>query len=595
MEYRLEIAGRFCSLEDREFTFPLGATMIAGRNGSGKSSLLRTINWAWADTAIGDRGNLAPRPDGIYTLRLANGVFDVISGRTEKEGLVFKGSCPTGELKGERKENYKKFLGWLDISGNEKDIILERIQFDPASPSIFTFVPKRLLEEVTASLSPRTRAYQAKYKNLMAGRDLIATELKQAKQRSQDLSGSEYISTEQIEQEIELEYAKINGRPEPFKLAYFKRSLVDLQNELRVLEAAYKSFIATVEKQQQDLELQLSGIDISNTSLDENELKREREEILIKLAMAYGEIENLKMNLVSPKPCENCGIPLLEGKDKYVVANLESIKQTEGFIAGKKYLFDKDDTKKKNLDRLLKLSEIKRKLATLQANIAEKSIEYDAAKKEKEEKIAKVEKEISDCQDAEPFWNKVSKLQQRLAIIRDNNERVKKLEDQAEIIKELEHKFICYDFHRAAGIRDLLYSHFTQQCSRFSAAVNEVLYACDLGKIEFVPEFGKLDNSIEKIRLRHCHKGNWRPYAECEDSLKKILDFAAWIANRQLNPKKVDCLKLMMVDDVGSIFDERLERFLSYLREQPVVLLFAWAFRDCEKYLKPVQTIILGE
>jgi hypothetical protein len=590
MTYKLTINGRFCCIEDKEFEFLTGANFLFGPNGSGKSSLLRAINWAWADMAIGDRGNLAPRPEGTYTLRLANGVFDITSGRTEREGLIFSGSYPNGELKGERKENYKKFLGWLDISGNEKETILERIQFDPASPSIFTFVPKRLLEEVTASLSPRTKVYQAKYKNLMIERDLIATELKQAKQRSQDLSGSEYTSTEQIEDEIKLEIAKINNRPEPFKLAYFERNLLDTQNELKAIETNYRNFVTITDKQCQELRSKLT-----NVEFDEEQVKKERDAIFAKIAMTFAELKRLNESLVNPKPCENCGVLLLEDDNKYIVANLESIKQTKEFIKAKHYLYDADNAKKDSLDKLLKLAEIKRQLVRLETNLSEKTTEYEKLVTERKTKIQSIQTTIKNCQDSKPFWDKISELQQRLAIIRDNNERVKKLEDQSEIIKEFEHKFICYDFHRTAGIRDLLYSHFTQQCSRFSSAVNEVLYACDLGKIEFVPESGKLDNSIEKIRLRHCHKGNWRPYDQCEDSLKKILDFAAWLANRNLNPKKVDCLKLMMVDDVGSIFDERLERFLSYLREQPVVLLFAWAFRDCEKYLKPVQTIILGE
>ena len=139
--------------------------------------------------------------------------------------------------------------------------------------------------------------------------------------------------------------------------------------------------------------------------------------------------------------------------------------------------------------------------------------------------------------------------------------------------------------------------HFVDQCSQFSGKVNEVLYACDLGEIEFVPEFDKSGMNVERIRPRHKWQSNWRPYAECEDSLKKILDFAAWWAGRLLNPKKIDELKLLLVDDLagGQIFDKRLERFLGYLSTLPVVLLFAWANRDCEKYLKSVQTIILGE
>ncbi len=593
MEYKLQIAGRYNTLEDCEFVFPLGTNFITGQNGSGKSSLLKAVTLALFRKAVGDRGHEWTKkelPDGYYTLKLANGIFDVTNGRTEKEGLIFKGIYPLGELKGEREENHNKFLGWLDIKPRQAfSTILERIQFDPASPSIFTFQQKTLIESVTSALSERTRVYQSCFDNLTVKRKLIEEELKQARRDAQNISGSEYVSTTEIEQEIGLEYVKVNGRPESFKLTYFERNLNELQQNLQALETGQKAFIATVNKQTQLLRSQLS-----DTEFDEEQVRRERDEILKKLTTLDNEIVRLRNSLVSPKPCENCGALLLESKDKYVKADLKAIEKVKETIIDKIFSHDGAKHTKENLDKIIKLAESKRQLAQLEIKLSEKTAEYEKAIIEKKDKIQVIYAEIKSCKEAKPFWNKIAELRQRLAIVKDNNERLEKFNAQAKIIKEFEQKFLRYDFHRTGGIRDLLYGHFTNQCSRFSSAVNEVLYDCDLGKIEFVPEFGK-DGNIEKIRLRHFEKGEWRPYNEREDSLRKILDLAAWLANKNLNPKKVDCLKLMLLDDFAHVYDERLGRFLNYLSLQPVVLLFAWAYKDALKLFKPVQTIVLGE
>lgn len=590
MQYKLQINGRFCTsaLEDREFNFVKGLNFLSAKNGVGKSSLLRALTLALLDKAVGDNGNQASRPSGLYTLNLANHVFNVSCGRSEKEGLFFTGQMPLGELKGERQENVSKFLNWLEIKPNTAfDTLLERIQFDPASPSLFKLTERKLLDSVTSSLSERTKVYQLKFNNIKTTRDQLAKELEQAKREAQLLSGSECASTAEIEEAIKLEHAKINGRPEPMRLPYLERDLQNLNAELKALQASYLSYVAATQKQ-----IDVFQAELKHTDFDENEVRSERDQLIKTLTNAETEIRRLQANVFSPKPCAACGTPLLEGKEKYIVADVAAIAETKQQIEKNKLSQAQAHEKKQNCDQLLQMAEIKRKLESLKRELAEKTAAHELNCEAKQQKIAETATLLKVGQEALPLWESLTKLEDQLKFIKSNNERYQRLQTQASLIEQIEKKFFAYDFHLNAGIRDLLYGHFVQQCSRFSKEVNEVLYACDLGQVEFIPEFDQNGN-VEKIRLRHFDKGEWLPYEAREGSMKVMLNFAAWTANKNLNPKKVDELQLILLDDFGHIFSERLERVLNYLSTLPVVLLFAWANQESEKLFKPVQTIIL--
>jgi hypothetical protein len=298
--------------------------------------------------------------------------------------------------------------------------------------------------------------------------------------------------------------------------------------------------------------------------------------------------------VLKPLDCPSCHEALLYQDEALILANKAAIEQAKAHLTK---LLSQETTlalEKSACDDTLAQVDLKAKIEKLKIERGEKETAYQQAHADLVQKIAQLQEKVQKSKDADPTWQEIAKLEQKVRDVQHNNGRYNRYLEIEKELTPLREKLARYEFMAGkSGFVLFRNQEFLQQASQYTKLINEVLSDLNEGKIEFEPTYAD-DGSVSGVSAFHCNKkGEWFDYDQLEASLQTILDFAAFLVQRRLNPHGVDALELLLVDDPAHLSDSRrIVPLLEYINQLPLVSVMAWSY-SIDGLVKPTQIIKL--
>ena len=589
MEYSLKI-GQFGCLADLELDFSTGLNVITGAHGAGKSTLLRALQTTLFDRAFGSKHKQMGKT-GYHAIALKNHVFDVQQGHNEHEGRYFRGVIGGQQLQGEYPENHAKFLRYFDVdSAAAWETLKERVLFYDETKTLLDKDDRGIVAALTKILGRDSQRTQTACERIKKQASDLKVKIDKLKDESRASSGLQLASTTEYEERAGLLWLQVVGTLRPFELPYEKKRLAEVENEQIRVEKEFGVYRSNNEKQIAALQAKLTG-----EQFDEVKVKQKRDELIGQLFVIQKLIQQTQRQITEPLDCPACHAGLLWQDDSLVLANTAAIETAKNDLARLQSQETKLALEKSTCDDQLAQIDIRKQVEKLQSERKEKESAHEAKRIESVQKVVQHDELIKKSDAAQSVWQEIEKLERTIKDIQDNNGRYDRFLEIQNELTVLEPEFARQSFMASPnGFVLFRNQEFMQQAGQYSRLINDTLGALSLGKIEFEPVFEE-DGSILRVKVFHFdpNRKDWRELDERESSLNVILSFCAFLAQRKLNPQKIDELELIMIDDLPHLSDpKRLAPLLEYINQLPLVTVLSWSM-EMTNLVRPAQIIKL--
>lgn len=588
MNYRLEIESFGC-ISDLNVDLSTGLNYVYGEHGSGKSTFLRALQTTLFGKAFGGKHKQMGKA-GCHQISLQNHVFDVTQGHNERDGKFFRGDINGQKLEGEYAENREKFLRHFDVTPKTAwDVLTSRLLFYYHTPTLWAKTDTEMVSYLTKALGQDVQRIQVAHDKIKKDAKTLKDKIATLELESKNSSGLELASTAEYDQKIAELKLTVAGTFEPYMLITEEPRLVGFERELKNLESSHTFYLNSNKKQTDDLEAKLT-----NKEFDEKTVRERRDALIAELADLQKQIKQVRAQVLKPLDCPACHEALLYQDQDLILANKAAIEQAKALLT--KLLSQETNLvlEKSSCDDTLAQVELKSRIEKLKTDRQEKEATYQQAHAELVQKIAQLKEKVQKSKDADPTWKEIAKLEQVVRDIQHNNKRYDRFLEIEKELAPLREELARYEFMSSKnGFVLFRNQEFLQQASQYSKLINEVLSDLNEGKIEFEPTYAD-DGSVIGVSAFHCNKkGEWFDYDQLEASLQTILDFAAFLVQRKLNPHGIDALELLLVDDPAHLSDSRrIAPLLSYINQLPLVTVLAWSY-PIDGLVKPTQVIKL--
>lgn len=588
MNYRLEIDSFGC-LKGLDLDLSTGLNYIYGEHGSGKSTFLRALQTTLFGKAFGGKHKQMGKA-GFHQISLQNHVFDVTQGYNEREGKFFTGEISGQKLEGEYAENHEKFLRHFDVTPKTAwDVLTNRMLFYYHTPTLWAKTDTEMVNYLTKVLGQDSQRIQAAHDKIKKETKALKEQIAALEIESKQSSGLELTSTAEYDQKIVELRQTVKDTFEPYMLLSEIPRLAGLERDLKNLQSSHIVYLNSNKKQTEDLETKLD-----KREFDEKTVRERRDTLIAELAELQKQIKQVRAQVLKPLDCPACHEALLYQDEDLILANTAAIEQAKALLTK---LLSQETTlalEKSACDDTLAQVELKNRIGKLKTERQEKETTYQQTHAELVQNIAQLKEKVQKSKDADPTWQEIAKLEQTVRDIQHNNKRYDRFLEIEKELTPLREELARYEFMSSrSGFVLFRNQEFLQQAGQYSELINKVLGDLGEGKIEFEPTYAD-DGSVIGVSAFHQNKkGEWFDYDQLEASLQTILDFAAFLVQRKLNPAKIDELELLLIDDPAHLSDSRrIVPLLEYINQLPLVTVLAWSY-PIDGLVKPNQIIKL--
>jgi len=580
----------FRCISKAEFEFPEGVTVLLGRNGAGKSTVIQSILLAlFGKVPSTNDKQLSPKAfNDSYRIQLSNNSFDIVQSLDSVQGQEFQATVDDIQYLGSRKEKRDRFLNWLGI--HQDAVITEvisRLLIYPYSLSILSMSDEKRASYLLSALG-NIGQIDALWKK--AGEEMrkTASQAADLESRLSDLGDLEVLSEAEIEAKISQLKASLESIPAP--------------GQIQTLEMLKADKIASKKSEQYALDkLQESyqkALDTLSPFLDTSSYVREVvqktvSELKNKLAVVNSKI-NESLSRSKPKVCPACDAKLLDKDGSLILfddieaANLLAQMRTEKTELA-------DDLEKWN--KILGAFETKDKLEQL-------TVEFNRQKESKEQRLKELDIEISklDSQielgdEHRDDWITLTDLETEYDKIKENNKIARLRADYALQLKNLKNLLQIDNFLFKFGLRSLRAKLVKQGMGALQNIINDILKQIGAdGEVRFVPVEDE-EGRIVRVEAVQINKGVERDFDFVNESEKRILALASILGVKRFAKKEMDKLNLTLFDDAFFGLDgSRLEKVARYVGSLSGVVIVAVPEDQVNKshetlleYLNPVK------
>lgn len=588
MNYRLEIDSFGC-ISDLNVDLSTGLNYVYGEHGSGKSTFLRALQTTLFGKAFGGKHKQMGKA-GFHQISLQNHVFDVTQGYNERDGKFFIGEINGQKLEGEYAENHEKFLRHFDVTSKTAwDVLTSRLLFYYHTPTLWAKTDTEMISYLTKVLGRDAQTIQLAHDKIKKETKALKERIAELEKESKNSSGLELSSTAEYDQKIAELRLTVTGTFEPYMLKIESNNLTALERELKNLESNHTFYLGSNKKQITDLETKLT-----NKEFDEKIVRERRDALIAELAELQKQIKQVRAQVLKPLDCPACHEALLYQDEALISADKAAIEQAKTLLAKLSSQETVLALEKSACDDTLAQVEIKSRIEKLKTERQEKETVYQQTHTDLVQKIAQLREKVQKSKDADPTWQEIAKLEQKVRDVRHNNGRYNRYLEIEKELKPLREELTRYEFMSGKnGFVLFRNQEFLQQASQYTKLINEVLSDLNEGRIEFEPTYAD-DGSVIGVSAFHCNKkGEWFDYDQLEASLQTILDFAAFLVQRKLNPHGIDALELVLIDDPAHLSDSgRIVPLLQYINQLSLVTVMAWSY-SIDGLVKPTQIIKL--
>lgn len=588
MNYRLEIDSFGC-ISDLNVDLSTGLNYVYGEHGSGKSTFLRALQTTLFGKAFGGKHKQMGKA-GYHQISLQNHVFDVIQGHNEHEGKFFRGEINGQRLEGEYAENHEKFLRHFDVTSKTAwDVLTSRLLFYYHTPTLWAKTDTEMVSYLTKVLGRDAQTIQLAHDKIKKETRALKERIAELEKESKNSSGLELSSTAEYDQKIAELRQTVTGTFEPYMLKIESNNLIALERELKNLESNHTFYLGSNKKQITDLETKLT-----NKEFDEKIVRERRDVLIAELAELQKQIKQVRAQVLKPLDCPACHEALLYQDEALILANTDAIDQAKAQLTKLQNQETVLALEKSACDDTLAQVEIKSRIEKLKTERQEKETVYQQTHADLVQKIAQLREKVQKSKDADPTWQEIAKLEQKVRDVQHNNGRYNRYLEIEKELKPLREELARYEFMSGkSGFVLFRNDEFLRQAGQYSELINEVLSDLNEGRIEFEPTYAD-DGSVIGVSAFHQNKrGEWFDYDQLEASLQTILDFAAFLVQRKLNPHGIDALELVLIDDPAHLSDSgRIVPLLEYINQLPLVTVMAWSY-SIDGLVKPNQMIKL--
>ena len=588
MNYRLEIDSFGC-ISDLNVDLSNGLNYVYGEHGSGKSTFLRALQTTLFGKAFGGKHKQMGKA-GYHQISLQNHVFDVVQGHNEHEGKFFRGEINGQKLEGEYAENHEKFLRHFDVTSKTAwDVLTSRLLFYYHTPTLWVKTDTEMVSYLTRVLGRDAQRIQLAHDKIKKETKALKERIADLEKESKNSSGLELSSTAEYDQKIAELRQTVTRTFEPYMLKIESNNLTALERELKNLESNHTFYLGSNKKQITDLETKLT-----NKEFDEKTVRERRDALIAELAELQKQIKQVRAQVLKPLDCPACHEALLYQDEALILADKAAIEQAKTLLAKLSGQETALALEKSACDDTLAQVGFKNKIEKLKTERQEKETVYQQTHTDLVQKIAQLKEKVQKSKDADPTWQEIAKLEQRVCDIQHNNGRYNRYLEIEKELKPLREELARHEFMSGKdGFVLFRNQEFLQQADQYTKLINSVLGDLGEGRIEFKTTYGDDDSVIGVSALHQNKRGEWFDYDQLEASLQTLLDFAGFLVQRKLNPAKIDELELLLIDDPAHLSDsKRIVPLLEYINQLPLVTVMAWSY-PIDRLVKPTQLIRL--
>lgn len=590
MNYRLEI-DHFGCLRNLDLDLSEGLNYVYGKHGSGKSTLLRLLQLILTGKAFGSKHKQMPMTKADYhQARLQNHVFDVVQGHNEKAGKFFTGQINGENLAGEYAENHEKFLRHFDTTAKFAwEVLTNRIFFYDHTPTLWAKTDTEMVNYLTGILGRDAQRIKIAHDRIKENAKKISKQIEALETESKNSSGLELSSTSEYDQKIVELRQTVAGTFEPYILKMELNNLSALERELKNLQLNHTFYLNANRKQTEELATKLS-----KKEFDEQTVRERRDTLIAELTDLQKQIKQVRAQVLKPLDCPTCHEALLYQDEALILANKVAIEQAKTLWAKLMSQETALALEKSACDDTLAQVDLKNRIEKLETERQEKETAYQQTHADLVQNIAQLREKVEKSKEADPTWQEIAKLEQTVRDIQHNNKRYDRFLEIEKELAPLREELAQYEFMSSKnGFVLFRNQEFLQQAGQYTRLINNVLSDLGEGRIEFEPTYSD-DGSVIGVSAFHQNKrGEWFDYDQLEASLQTILDFAAFLVQRKLNPAKIDELELLLIDDPAHLSDSRrIVPLLEYINQLPLVTVMAWSY-PIDGLVKPTQIIKL--
>lgn len=578
----LRVYGFRC-ISQAEYEFPEGVTVLLGKNGAGKSTVIQAICLAlFGKVPSTNDKQLSPKAfNESYKIELSNEQFSIVQSLDLEQGQEFQATVEGVEYLGSRKEKRERFLNWLGIEQNSGITeVISRLLIYPYSLSILSMSDEKRASYLLSALGS-VQEIDMLWKKSGEEMRKTASEVADLKDRLSDLGGIETLSETDLEAKIDQLKSELEGKPTPAETQSEKLALERYNKELKQEQDAYCDFKNLIGLKV--AEIQKDG---EYKSYNKTDLQNFRNVVLRGLAEISLELSKVFYK-DKPKICPVCETKLLDKDGNLIIFDdVEAASLIAKFDSQKTLLTNKQieiDSALSEVERRERIAQHIEKLRDREVTYTERCIDLN-------EKKLLAKKLIEAGESCIEKWIKLIEAETELAKIKENNRIAVLKADYALQLKNLKKHLQIDNFLFKFGLRILRAKLVKRGMGILQSLINEILIQIDAdGTVEFVPVEDE-EGRIIKVEAAQVNKGVLRDFDFINESEKRILAMASILGVKRFAKKEMDKLNLTLFDDAFFGLDQtRLEKVARYVGSLSGVIIVTTQDEKVAELLSPIR------